>query len=187
MYRINILLKIIITLLVVTIVVITNNRIILWLLLFLMSLYHLNNLKSLLVIDLILVLLLGFSVNYDICLLFFKLLFIIDYLITFYKKLSLEDKKFLFRKKTTLKMMYYEDNFDKIIDRINENKNRLYDSDVSIDKKVEDELSRNYLQARIRFYGSSLKKQKKIKWNRIDTLILLFSIVVFIILFLLRY
>ena len=186
MYKMNILLKIFITLLIITIVVITNNKIILWLLLFIMSLYHLNKYKLLLIIDLLLVVLLGLSVNYDACLLLFKIIFLADYFISFYKKLSIDDKKILFRKKTTSKMMYYEDNFDKIINKINDNKNRLYNKDVLIDKKVEEDLARSYLQARIRFYGTSYKNKKKIKWNKIDTLILLLSIIIFLIFFLLR-
>ena len=185
MYKMSLLLKIIIAILIIVTVVITNNKIILWLLLFIMSLYHLRKNKKLLTIDLILVLLLGFSVNYDICLLIFKIIFIIDFIITFYKSLSLDEKKILFRKKTTSKMMYCEDIFDKIVYRINEKKNIMYDEDVSIDKKVENDLARSYLQARIRFYEKEPKK-KKIKWNRIDTLILLLAIIIFLIFFILR-
>ena len=77
MYKMSLLLKIIIAILIIVTVVITNNKIILWLLLFIMSLYHLRKNKKLLTIDLILVLLLGFSVNYDICLLIFNEIFLL--------------------------------------------------------------------------------------------------------------
>jgi hypothetical protein len=100
--------------------------------------------------------------------------------------MSNNEKKQIFRKKTTAKKMYYEDNFDKIVNRINERKNKLYDEEVSIDNKIEESLARSYLQARIRYYGYASKKKYNNTWNRIDTLIVLFSIVLFIIFFILR-
>ena len=186
MYKMNRLLKIIVAILILTTIVIVNNRIILWLLLFVLSFYHLHKHKKLLVIDLVLVFLLGLSVNNDISLLIFKIIFIVDFIITYYFTMSKNDKKITFRKKTTLKKMYYNDNFDRIVSRINEKKIELYDEDVSIDSKIEQALARDYLQARIRYYGYSSKKKNRSNWNRIDTLILLFSIILFILFFILR-
>ena len=187
MYKMSLLLKLIIIILTITIVVISNNRIILWLILFVLSLFHLKMSKKIIILlDLILVLLLGLSVNEEVCLLIFKIIFIIDCFITIVLRLSNEDKKVLFRKKTTSKLMYYEDKFDKIVSRINEKKNKIYDEDVSIDKKIEEDLDRNYLQAKIRYMKSSKIKKRYFTWNRIDTLILLLAITVFMILFILR-
>ena len=71
--------------------------------------------------------------------------------------------------------------FEKAVKHLNSLKKKLSDN-----KKVEEDLARSYLQARIRFYGTSYKNKKKIKWNKIDTLILLLSIIIFLIFFLLR-
>ncbi len=187
MYKMSILLKIIITMLTVIAVIIVDNRIILWLLLFVLSFYHLRKFRiALLVIDLALVLLLGLSVNDYNYLLIFKIIYIINCLITFYSCLTIKDKKLLFKKKSTSKMMYYENNFDRINSRINIRKKEIYNSNVSINNKIEQDLESNYLFARMKYYDYFSKKSSFISWNKIDTLILLFTITIFILFIVLR-
>ena len=185
MYKMNILLKFIFVILTISIVVITNNRIELWLMLLLLSIYNLHkNKKISIFVDLLLVLLLGFSTNYEICLLLFKILFIINFIITIFNSLSLEEKKLLVRENTSSKLDFYEENFDRIVKNINERKMNIYDEGVSIDNRIERDLERSYLQSKIRFNNSN--KNNYYKWNKIDSLFLLFFIVVFVILFILR-
>lgn len=187
MYKMNLLLKFIITILFISIIVIANNRIVLWLLLFLLTFYNLYKYKKIsLFIDLLLVLLLGFSTQNEICLLVFKLLFIINILITVYYTLNMEEKLLLINEKTSEKQKYFENNFDRIVNNIKERKNSLYDEDTSIDSKIERDLERNYLQSKIRYYNISNSNNKYYNWNRIDILILIFVIIVFVILFILR-
>ena len=187
MYKMSLLLKNIISILTIVTVVIVDNRIILWLLLFVLSFYHLKKFKiALLIIDLALVLLLGLSLDDYNCLLIFKIVYIINIIITFITCQSFKDKKVLFRKKTTLKMMYYEDNFDKIVNRINKNKREVYDKDVSINNKIEQDLEKNFLFARMKYYNYSKRKNNIFSWNKIDTLILLLSITIFIMFIVLR-
>ena len=83
MYKMNILLKFIFTLLTISIVVITNNRIILWLFLLLLTFYNLYKYKKIsLFVCFILIPLLGFSKDNEIFLLIFKLIFIVNFLLT---------------------------------------------------------------------------------------------------------
>ena len=187
MYKVNILIKFIALLLTIAIVLLTNNRIILWLLLVLLTFYNVfkNKSKKLLLIDLILIVLLGLSTNIEICLILFKFLFIFNLLITFYKSLTYDDKKSIFKKDTSTRTNYYEKNFDRIVKNIEDKRKNIYDNDVSIDDRIESDLERSYLQSKIRYYGL-YKKDRWYNWNRIDTLILLFVLVVFVTLFILR-
>ena len=187
MYKMNLLIKFIVTVLTIAIVILTNNRIVLWLLLVLLSFYNLlkNKSKKLLLIDLILVILLGLSTNHYICLLLFKLLLIFNFSITVLKSVTYNDFKDVFKQNVSSKTYFYEDNFDKVVKRINDKKNAIYDKDISIDHKIESDLERLYLQSKIRYDGL-YKKNKWDNWSKIDILILLFVVIVFIILFILR-
>lgn len=181
MYKMNILLKFIFTLLTIAIVFITNNRIILWLFLLLLTFYNLyKDKKILLVIDIILIILLGLSKDNEIFLISFKIIYIINYILTVCNSLTFD----IGIGKST-KINYFENNFDKIVERINENKNKLYDESVSIDNKIETDLERNYLQSKIRYYNYS-SKSKWYNWNRIDTLVLIIILIIFVLLFILR-
>ena len=180
MYKMNILLKFIVALLTIATVVITNNRIILWFLLVLLTFYNLfkSNNKLLIVIDLVLIVLLGMSTNIEICLLIFKIIFILNYLFTIYKNIFIKNNK-------SSKLDYYEENFDRIVKEIKQNKELMYDEDVSIDNKLERDLERSYLQSRIR-YNTISKKNRWYNWNRIDTIVLLLYLAIFIVVFILR-
>lgn len=184
MYKMNLLLKFIIVILTIALVVIINNRIILWLLLVLLTFYNLLKNKKLLLIDFVLVILLGLSTSNIIYLLLFKILFIFNYLITVYKGLTTDEKKILVRENSSAKIDYFEKSFERVVKNINEKKIGLYDDELSIDKKIEKDLERSYLQARIRYYG--LSNNKWYNWNRIDTLVLLLFLVIFVIMFILR-
>lgn len=187
MYKMNLLLKFIIVILTLAIVAISNNRIVLWLLLFVLTFYNFfKNNKVLLFIDLVLVFLLGLSTKTDVGLILFKIIFIINYLITVYLSLSLEDKKVLVKENHSEKEKYFEDNFDKIVKNINEKKNKLYDKETPIDGKIERELERKYLQSRIRYYGINFSNNSFYKWTKIDTMILLLAVVLFALFFILR-
>ena len=182
----NILLKFIFTLLTISIVVITNNRIILWLFLLLLTFYNLYKYKKIsLFVCFILIPLLGFSKDNEIFLLIFKLIFIVNFLLTIYNNLTDDDKRLLVKEKRTTKLDFFENNFERIVKNIKEKKQELYDEDVSIDDRIENDLERQYLQARIRYYNYNSKK-KWYNWNRIDTLVLLLLLIVFVILFILR-
>ena len=179
----NILLKYIFTVLTIAIVVITNNRIILWLFLLLLTFYNLyKDKKILLIFDLILVILLGLSKESEMCLIGFKVLYIFNYILTICN--SIDKESFIGIRKST-KIDYFENNFDKVVERINEKKQELYDEDVSIDNRIERDLDRSYLQAKIRYYNYTSKK-KWYNWNRIDTLVLMIILIVFVLLFILR-
>ena len=185
MYKMNILLKFIISILTIFIVAITGNRIILWFLLFIVSLYNLHKKEYLLLaFDLVLVLFLGLSKDNELALLLFKLGFIYIFLITIYYTLSKKD--LLIIKKNSSKEKYFESNYKRIINNINDKKEKYYGEDVSINDKIEVDLNRQYLQSKIRFNDFYKSKSRINTWNKIDTLILIFCIIVFIIMFILR-
>lgn len=186
MYKMNILLKFIFVILTISIVVITNNRIVLWLMLLLLTYYNLyKNKKLSLLIDLILVILLGFSKDSYTFLIIFKILFIINFIITIYNSLSIDEKKVLVRENTSTRLGFYEDNFNKLVNDLNEKKINYYDSDTSIDSRIEEYLGRKYLQSRIRFYNSTTQNNYY-KWTLQDTIFLIVILVIFMVLFILR-
>ena len=183
----NILLRFITTILTIAIVMLANNRIVLWVLLVLLTFYNLlkSKNKKLLLIDLILVILLGLSTKDDIYLLVFKIIFIIDFLLTTYDRLTSLDENNLINRKNSIKEDYFENSFDRVVKRINDKKETMYDSSVSIDDRIKKDLERSYLQSKIRYYGLS-SKNKCYNWNIKDTLVLLIFLIVFVILFILR-
>ena len=182
MYKMNDLLKFIIVILTISIVVLTGNRIILWLFLFLLTIYHFyKNKKFLLAIDFILVLILALSINNIIFLNIFKILYLVDYLLT-------TKDIFIIKKQSnqSTKINYFEEHFDKIVNDINKQVKKIYDEDVNIDSEIERKLERSYLQSKIRYYDIINNDVNKIKFNKIDILILCLSIIIFLILFILR-
>ena len=182
MYKMNDLLKFIIVILTISIVVLTGNRIILWLFLFLLTIYHFyKNKKFLLAIDFILVLILALSINNIIFLNIFKILYLVDYLLT-------TKDIFIIKKQSnqSTKINYFEEHFDKIVNDINKQVKKIYDEDVNIDSEIERKLERSYLQSKIRYYDIINNNDNKIKFNKIDYLILCLSIIIFLILFILR-
>ena len=182
MYKMNELLKFIIVILTISIVILTGNRIILWLFLFPLTIYHFyKNKKILMIFDFILVLLLAFSTHYIFCLYIFKVLYLIIYLLTVKKHFNIYKKD-----NKSSKIKFYEEHFDKIVKDINKRKKEIYDEDVNIDSAIERNLERSYLQAKIRYYDIINDDVNKIKFNRIDILILCLSIIIFLILFILR-
>ena len=178
----NDLLKFIIVILTISIVVLTGNRIILWLFLFLLTIYHFyKNKKFLLAIDFILVLILALSINNIIFFNIFKILYLVDYLLT-------TKDIFIIKKQSnqSTKINYFEEHFDKIVNDINKQVKKIYDEDVNIDSEIERKLERSYLQSKIRYYDIINNNDNKIKFNKIDYLILCLSIIIFLILFILR-
>ena len=190
MYKMSLLLKFILVVFTVATVVLTGNRIILWFLLFLLTFYNLYKKKRLLLIlDLLLVLFLGLSTSNELALLIFKIGYICTFLVTVIDRLSQEEVLNILRitnRKKSAKIEYFEDNFDRVVERAKIRKTKFYNEEVSIDNEIERSLDRNYLQSKIRYYGIYNSGNKVYNWNRIDTLILLFAIVVFVILFILR-
>lgn len=191
MYKMNFYLKIIIIFLISLAIVIVNNYAILWLVLLLLSFvnfYYKN--KKQLCLDLILVIILIFSNFFNYLYLAYKILLLINTVSTFIYFLDQYEKSFimktLFNKNNkSLKSDFYENNFDLVVVNIKEKVSSNYKSDVSIDDKIENDLARKYLQARIRFYGMN-DSEIIVKWNKIDVMILILSLLIFIIFIILR-
>ena len=114
----------------------------------------------------------------------FKILFIINFIITIYNSLSIDEKKVLVRENTSTRLGFYEDNFNKVVNDLNEKKLNYYDSDTSIDSRIEEYLGRKYLQSRIRFYNSTTQNNYY-KWTLQDTIFLIVILVIFMVLFIL--
>ena len=183
MFKIDLILKIMLFIITIFITVITNNKIILWLLLMILSFYNLYKNKKLLLISIILTILLALSVDKENFLLIYKILFIINVVLTFYSTLTNEDKKYLFQKKET-KLDFYENNFDRIVKNIEIKKSNMYDKDISIDNRIENDLERQYLQSKIRYYSVYSKRNNV--WNIINMILLILIIILIILLFVLR-
>lgn len=187
MYKMNLLLKIIIIFLVVLSIIISNNYITLWALLVLLTFYNYKNIK-LLVIDVFLIILLAVVSRITDLLLLYKIIYLFDLIYTFILTISFKDKrlfKYLFKKyeNKTLKEEFYDANIKDILDYNEKQKDKLYNESVSIDDKIIRDLDRKYLQSKIRFNGYSRDSNKTVNvtWNKIDTMLLILSIIVFII------
>lgn len=187
MYKMNLLLKIIITFFVVLSIIISNNYITLWALLVLLTFYNYKNIK-LLVIDVFLIILLAIVSRIIPLLVLYKIVYLFNLIYTFILTISFKDKrlfKYLFKKyeNKSLKEEFYNANIKDILDYNEKQKEKLYNESVSIDDKVIRDLDRKYLQSKIRFNGYSTDNNRTVKlaWNRIDTMLLLLSIIVFII------
>ena len=183
MYKINDTLKYIILFLIILSIAFINNIIILWLYLLLISVYNLYKRNKILsFISFILIILLVLSQNNLVIFFFFKLLLIIDLLLTFYSYFFKTGKTIRIGNRK-LRTMFYENNFDKVVENINKKKDVYYGEDILTDDEIERTLERKFLESRIRFYGFNKKsKIRKNGWNKLDILLLLFSIVIFIIL-----
>ena len=178
MYKMNETLEYIISLLIITSIIFINNKIVFWFFLLILSVYNLYNRRKILtVISFILIVLLALSLKSEILLFIFKIGFIIDFLYTFYLY-SIKNNKVQKRGKR-LETCFNEDNFDRVSNKINKKKDLYYSREISTDYEIERILKREFLESRIRFYGFNRNNNKKNNWNKIDTLILIFSIIIF--------
>ncbi len=188
MYKINFYLKILLVLLISTVVCFTSNYIILWLLLVLLTCCnwkeHLSPLK---VFDIVLIFLLAVAKSIDLILIFFKVLYIINLVLTFIFTLNRLDKMYLkskFSRTNTrgLKRQFYNKNRKKAVLYVNSEKDRLYTKDIPIDDKVESVLARRYNESKIRFNELVARELKnvRLKWTRIDSLILVLAVILFV-------
>ena len=191
MYKMNIYLKMILTLLSIIITIITGNYIVLWILLVCLTFLNYRKNKILLLGDLLLIIVLGISNRFDDVLVFYKLLFIISIIITFIYFLTDEEKKqlkLLFGKDSSksLRDTFYNKNYNSIVEKNRKIVTEKY-GEISFDDKVNYDLERKYLQSRIRFNGFVSKNNSdRIKWNRIDIMILILAILLFCIMIIFR-
>ena len=192
MYKISVFLKLIILLLLTIVVIVTSNYIVLWLLLVLLTFINFKmKYKLEFILSLILILLMILVIVSSKFLILFKLLLIATLIFTAIRFLSDDEKLFLknvFKNKNNkyYRNKFYEENFDKIYD---DNKNMIetkYNNSSIVDDGIEDTLARKYLQARMRFYGYSETNEEFLEWTKIDTMILMFSLLIFMILLMLR-
>lgn len=193
MYKVNFYLKLLILFLTFVIVALTSNYIILWFLLAILTFIHFySKNKKLIFLDLLLVVFLG--VSYKLCSLLFlyKIIYLIDIVITFIISLLFKEKRFfkllfnMYDNKSN-KTRFYEENYNDILLN-NENKAFVkYGSDISINDKSKEDLDRKYLQAKIRFYGYNERNTPLFfKWTKTDSILLALVLIIFIILFILR-
>ena len=188
MYRMNFYLKIFLVLAISTVVIFTSNFIILWLLLVLLTCSnwkeHLSPLK---VFDIVLIFLLAIAKDINLILIFFKVLYIINLILTFIFTLSRLDKlylksKFVRTNTRGLKRQFYNKNRRKAVEYVNSEKDRLYTKDVPIDDKVDSVLARRYNESKIRFNELVARELKNVRlnWTRIDSYILLLAFVLLV-------
>ena len=195
MYRVNIFIRFLILILLYVIIIFTYNPIINWLLFVMIVLLHILYKKYyFLFIDLIISLILFLSCYYVELFLPFKIFMIVLFTIEFITTMNLNEKLLLnliFNKKKNkiLRSSFYDNNIKKVN---NHNKSmimKIYRSeDINIDGKNIRDLDRLYLQSRIRFNGIKRNGDKDlyIKINKIDIMILLLAIILFVILFIFR-
>lgn len=192
MYKMSVFLKLIILLLLTIVVIVTNNYFVLWLLLVLLTFINFK-LKHRLefILDLILIVLLILVIVYSKFLVLYKLLLIINLILTTIRVLENREKSFL---KSTFthknykyyRTKFYEDSFNKIYD---DNKKKVieeYNNASLVDDTIEDSLERKYLQARMRFYGYKENNEEFLEWTKLDTMILMLFLLIFMILLILR-
>ncbi len=192
MYKMSVFLKLIILLLLTIVVIVTNNYFVLWLLLVLLTFINFK-LKHRLefIIDLILIILLILVIVYSKFLVLYKLLLIINLILTTIRVLEDREKSFLkstFTHKNNkyYRTKFYEDSFNKIYD---DNKKKVieeYNNASLVDDTIEDSLERKYLQARMRFYGYKENNEEFLEWTKLDTMILMLFLLIFMILLILR-
>lgn len=189
MYKMNIFLKLILTFLALLILLFTNSYIILWLLLLVITFLNYRKSKKILTYDILLIILLAVVSRINYLTVLYKLLFCIDVIITLFYYLSLKEKKYLYSiyrdDKTNPKEKFYESVFNAVFENNKKIVNNKY-GDINFDEKIQYDLDRKYLQSKIRFNGYYKKNHNlKIVWNKIDTMILLFSILIFTIMIIL--
>lgn len=184
MYKMKLLLKFIITVLSIIGVIVTNNFYVL--LSFLVAttiLLFINNKKLLSLFSLLLLLYLIFSLNPWYLFIKFVVIIFIIYLFIIY--LTIRQKLFLkgkFRDKN-IRKSFYERNIKNTISNLETKAEENYGNKIEIKDKVNSDLERQFLQSRIRFFGfkNSQSYQYETSWKRLDYLILLFSIILFVI------
>lgn len=189
MYKMNIFLKLILTFLTLLVLLFTNSYIILWLLLLVITFLNYRKSKNILIYDILLVVLLAVVSRVNYLTVLYKILFFINIIITLFYYLSLKEKKCLYSlykgDKTNPKEKFYELVFNDTFENNKKIVNNKY-GDINFDEKIQYDLDRKYLQSKIRFNGYYRKSNNlKIVWNKIDTMILLFSILIFIIMIIL--
>lgn len=187
MYRMNLYLKIIIAILAIISVVITNNYYVLLVFCSLnLILLFINRriFAFVLTLFLLLYLIFGISLNY----LIIKIFLIIIIIYIFFIYLSIRQRHYLKNKyyprnNNNRRGQFYEKNYNYALTNIKNNVDLNYEKEVEIEKKLRKDLERNYLQSRIRFFGFRVVNNNhyESRWEKIDYLILLLSIVLFII------
>ena len=188
MYKMNFYLKLLLVILISVVVCFTSNFIILWLLLVLLTCSNWRkDLNPLKVFDIVLIFLLAIAKDIDLMLIFFKVLYIINLVLTFIFTLNRLDKLYLkskFSRTNTrgLKRHFYNKNRKKVKEYVNSEKDRLYTKDVPISDKVNSMLARRYNESKIRFNELTARELKDVKlnWTKIDTLILLLAVTLFV-------
>ncbi len=192
MYRMSVFLKIIILLLLTIVVIVTSNYISLWLLLVFLTFLNLKMKHKLeFIIDLVLIAIMVLVIMTNRFLVIYKLVFITNLVLTTIRLLS--DKEIIFLKETFIyrdnkyyKNKFYEDSFDKIYDDNKKMVEEKYNNPLLVDDAIEDILARKYLQARMRFYGYKENNEEFLEWNKLDTMILMFALLLFMILLIVR-
>ncbi len=195
MYRVNIFIRFLILILLYVIIIFTYNPIINWLLFItIVFLHFLYKKYYFLFIDLIISLILFLSNYYVELFLPFKLFMIVLFTIEFITTMNLNEKLLLnliFNKKKNkiLRSSFYDNNIKKVNNYNKSMVMKVYENeDINIDGKNIRDLDRLYLQSRIRFNGIKRNGDKDlyIKINKIDIMILLLAIILFVILFIFR-
>ena len=192
MYKMSVFLKLIILLLLTLVVIVTNNYFVLWLLLVLLTFINLKLNHGLeFILNIVLIVLLILVTTSSIFLFFYKLLLIINLVLTTIRVLDDREKSFLkstftYKNNKYYRTKFYEDSFNKIYD---DNKKKVieeYNNASLVDDTIEDSLERKYLQARMRFYGYKENNEEFLEWTKLDTMILMLFLLIFMILLILR-
>lgn len=194
MYKMNALLKLIIFFLIIISITITNNYIILWLALVILTYYDIfkhNNIFHF-VIDLILIVLLFLIKEVPIVISLFKIIYIIKITImmlitinkddiTFFKSMFIKEGHSMNRE--DFYNTYFERKKEENIKKIEEN---YFNEDINYEI-INSDLDRLYLESKLRFNGYNKSSNKySINWAKIDSMILILSIIIFIIIFIMR-
>ena len=187
MYRVNIFLRIILFFLALIALLVANNLVVLWVLLVILTFINYRKSKILLLIDFILIILLAISSRIIDLLIVYRIVYIVDMVLTFIYFLSEDDKVlFKYRKSNVIKK---EDFYEKIFNDVyeeNENKVKEKYREIDFDDRIDYYLDRKYLKSKIR-YGTFSKEEKvSYEWNKVDSMILILSIITFILLIIYR-
>ncbi len=188
MYKVNFYLKLFIVLLIMIVIAMTYNYFVLWFLLVALTIFnYLFSNKKLLLIDYSLIGLLLLSYIFDPLLYLFKIAFIVNLLFSLFDSLTSKERKFfkiLFKDidKKNRKEVFYKQNYNNVIDTNKKLASDVYKVEIMNEDKIDNDLERHYLQSKIRFNGYCDIEDKtvKFKWNKIDTMILIMSILLFI-------
>ena len=189
MYKINFYLKLFIVLLIMIVIAMTYNYFILWSLLLGLTIfnYMLDN-KKLLTIDMILFVMILIVRVFNPFLYIFKIIFIINVILSLFDSLSSKERKFfkiLFKdiNNKNRKELFYKQNYNYVLGTNKKLASDVYKVEIMNEERINDDLERHYLQSKIRFNGYCDIEDKTVtfKWTKIDTMILLLSILLFII------